>query len=83
MQSGQSGSVWKIDWDVKDRWSNSVMGWCSSADPMQAVNIKFHTKEQAISFAERQGFSWEVQEPKMVKWTKKTYADNYAVRIYR
>jgi len=79
MQSGQSGKQWKMDWDVVDRWSNPVMGWASSADPMQALSIKFQTKDQAILFAERNGYDWTVQEPKQEKWTKKTYADNYTV----
>lgn len=77
MQSGQSGKSWKIDWDITDRWSNPVMGWASSADAMQALNVKFETKDQAVLFAERQGYDWKVQEPKEEKWTKKTYADNY------
>ena len=82
MQSGMLENTWKIDWDILDKWENPVMGWTSSADPMQALNIKFQTKEQAILFAERQGYTGEVQEPKEPRWTKKTYADNYTVRVF-
>ncbi|KAJ3300085.1 hypothetical protein HK104_004807 [Borealophlyctis nickersoniae] len=78
MQSGTAGSKeWKIDFDVQERWENKLMGWASSADAMQGVNIRFKTKEDAILFAERQGYDYWVEEPKREKERIKTYADNF------
>jgi len=53
------------------------MGWASSADTQQALTMKFASKEDAIHFAERQGWNYYVQEPKETKFRKKVYADNY------
>jgi NADH dehydrogenase (ubiquinone) Fe-S protein 4 len=54
-------------------------GSFGSADPCQALNMKFKTKEDAIQFVEQQGYAYIVQEPNLPKWTKKVYADNYLV----
>ncbi|KAI8647538.1 hypothetical protein BD408DRAFT_408104 [Parasitella parasitica] len=42
-----------------------------------AVTMKFFTKEDAINFAEKQGWQYYVQEPKQSKFVKKAYGDNY------
>ncbi|KAJ3228533.1 hypothetical protein HDU81_006132 [Chytriomyces hyalinus] len=77
----QNGSArfnhWKIDFDTQDRWENSLMGWASSADPVQALSIKFLTKEDAILFAERQGYDYWVDLPKEAAFKPKLYADNF------
>jgi len=53
------------------------MGWQSSADFMQGHQIEFKTKEEAISFAEKQGYEYFVQEPNKRKFTPKAYANNF------
>jgi len=71
---------WKIDWDTlpgAGRWENSLLGWASSGDYMQGTHIKFKTKEDAIRFADKQGWSWFLQEPHHVKFTPKAYANNF------
>ncbi|KAM9889263.1 hypothetical protein OXX79_012268 [Metschnikowia pulcherrima] len=40
--------------------------------------MKFDTKESAIRFAEGQGWSFYVQEPKVRHFRKKEYAMNFA-----
>ncbi|KAI9492914.1 ETC complex I subunit conserved region-domain-containing protein [Zychaea mexicana] len=80
-QSGKFGTRhWRIDFDILpegNRWENPLIGWASSADYQQGLSIKFSTKDDAIAFAERQGWNYYVQEPKKVKFAKKSYADNY------
>ena len=60
-QSGKNNTrTWRIDFDILEdgnRWDNPLMGWASSADYQQALQIKFYSKEAAIQFAERQGKS--------------------------
>lgn len=53
------------------------MGWASSADYMQGTHVKFNSKEDAIRFADKQGWSWFVQEPHHVKFTPKSYSNNF------
>lgn len=58
-QSGKQGAkLWKIDFDILPdgaRWENPLIGWASSSDYQQALTMKFAEKDQAISFAEKQG----------------------------
>ncbi|KAM3578552.1 ndufs4 NADH dehydrogenase Fe-S protein subunit [Umbelopsis sp. WA50703] len=80
-QSGKQGAkLWKIDFDILPdgaRWENPLMGWASSSDYQQSLTMKFGHKEDAIAFAEKQGWNYYVQEPKEIKFVKKSYADNF------
>lgn len=80
-QSGDwHGHHWRMDWDILSkghRWENPLMGWQSSADFMQGTHINFKTKEDAIRFAEKQGYEFFVQEPNERKITPKAYANNF------
>ncbi|KAI0974582.1 putative NADH-ubiquinone oxidoreductase 18 kDa subunit [Xylaria arbuscula] len=80
-QSGTWGAHhWRMDWDVLakgHRWENPLMGWQSSGDFMQGTRIEFKTKEDAIRFAEKQGYEYFVQEPKARTFTPKAYANNF------
>jgi NADH dehydrogenase (ubiquinone) Fe-S protein 4 len=63
------------------------MGWTSTADPLEYVaraSLAFHTKEDAISFAKKHGWQFEVDEPHERK-TKRTvynnaYSDNFSTK---
>ncbi|PHH78148.1 hypothetical protein CDD80_7322 [Ophiocordyceps camponoti-rufipedis] len=80
-QSGDfRGHHWRMDWDilaVGHRWENELMGWQSSGDFMQGTHLNFETKEDAISFADKQGYEYFVQEPNSRKFTPKAYANNF------
>ncbi|KAL2137219.1 hypothetical protein VTI74DRAFT_6430 [Chaetomium olivicolor] len=80
-QSGEAkSSRWRMDWDVLGkghRWENPLMGWQSSADFMQGTHLSFRSKEDAIAFAEKQGYEYFVQEPNERKFTPKAYANNF------
>ncbi|KAI1373244.1 ETC complex I subunit conserved region-domain-containing protein [Hypoxylon crocopeplum] len=80
-QSGNWGSHhWRMDWDVLakgHRWENPLMGWQSSGDFMQGTKLEFKSKEDAIAFAEKQGYEYFVQEPNERAFTPKAYANNF------
>ncbi|BDD55763.1 NADH:ubiquinone oxidoreductase 21kD subunit [Monascus purpureus] len=80
-QSGTwHGHHWRMDWDILERghrWENPLMGWQSSADGMQGTHLNFKSKEDAIAFAERQGYEYFVQEPNERKFVPKAYANNF------
>jgi NADH dehydrogenase (ubiquinone) Fe-S protein 4 len=80
-QSGDwHGHHWRMDWDILSkghRWENPLMGWQSSADFMQGTHINFKTKEDAVRFAEKQGYEYFVQEPNSRKIVPKAYANNF------
>ncbi|PNY23516.1 NADH-ubiquinone oxidoreductase 21 kDa subunit, mitochondrial [Tolypocladium capitatum] len=80
-QSGHfRGHDWRLDWDILPkghRWENQLMGWQSSGDSMQGTHLNFKTKEDAIHFAEKQGYEYFLQEPNSRKFTPKAYANNF------
>ncbi|KAI0395781.1 putative NADH-ubiquinone oxidoreductase 18 kDa subunit [Xylariaceae sp. FL0594] len=80
-QSGTWGSKkWRMDWDVLakgHRWENPLMGWQASSDFMQGTKLEFQTKEDAIRFAEKQGYEYFVQEPNERAFAPKAYANNF------
>ncbi|KAI1765361.1 ETC complex I subunit conserved region-domain-containing protein [Hypoxylon sp. FL1150] len=80
-QSGNWGSHhWRMDWDVLargHRWENPLMGWQSSGDFMQGTKLEFKSKEDAIAFAEKQGYEYFVQEPNERNFSPKAYANNF------
>ncbi|EMR63718.1 NADH:ubiquinone oxidoreductase 21kD subunit [Eutypa lata] len=80
-QSGSWGAHhWRVDWDVLGkghRWENPLMGWQSSGDFMQGTKLEFKSKEDAIAFAEKQGYEYFVQEPTKRAFAPKAYANNF------
>jgi NADH dehydrogenase (ubiquinone) Fe-S protein 4 len=81
-QSGDwHGPSWLMDWDPLakgHRWENPLMGWQSSADFMQGERIHFKSKEDAIAFANKQGYEYFVQEPNERRFVPKAYANNFS-----
>lgn len=84
MQSGKNANLkWRIDFDgleKGDRWENPLMGWQSTADAMAPVRLDFTTKEDAIHFAEKQGWNHFVQEPQFRTIKPKSYKNNFVYR---
>jgi len=81
MQSGGAkGERWRIDWDILQgggRWENPLMGWASSADYMQGTRVTFRSKEDAIHFAEKQGWDYYVQPAPFKRIPPKNYSENF------
>ncbi|KAI4108177.1 MAG: hypothetical protein L6R37_001217 [Teloschistes peruensis] len=80
-QSGDwHGHHWRMDWDILQkghRWENPLMGWQSSADFLQGTHLNFRSKEDAIQFAQKQGYEYFVQEPNERRIVPKAYANNF------
>lgn len=53
------------------------MGWQSSADFLQGTHLNFKSKEDAIHFAQKQGYEYFVQEPNERRIVPKAYANNF------
>ena len=80
MQSGQAKTNdWVLDYEPEEpRVVESLMGWTSSGDMKSQVQLQFATKEEAVSYAERHGIAYQVQEPKPAQRRGLSYADNFA-----
>ena len=68
---------WVLEFETKDPSINPLMGWETSTDTLEEVNLKFPTKEKAIEYAEKNNISYKVIEPKKKEFVIKSYADNF------
>mmetsp|Transcript_9538 Transcript_9538/g.24243 ORF Transcript_9538/g.24243 Transcript_9538/m.24243 type:complete len:304 (+) Transcript_9538:293-1204(+) len=65
MTSGSGKTLaWVLFFPNLARWTNQLTGWTSSADPMTTVELSFDSKEDAIAFADKKGFSYRVKDKK-------------------
>ncbi|XP_055055905.1 NADH dehydrogenase [ubiquinone] iron-sulfur protein 4, mitochondrial [Misgurnus anguillicaudatus] len=79
MQSGiKNTQKWKMDFDTRERWENPMMGWASTADPLSNMVLMFSTKEDAIAFAEKNGWSYDITEKRDKKPRVKSYGANFS-----
>ena len=56
------------------------MGWTGSADTRRQLNLRFDTLEEAIAYADRQGYTYSVQVPHRLKRRPKSYSENFRYR---
>jgi len=82
MQSGRAKThTWMIEFEPTGGIHNDpLMGWPGSVGTDAQVKIKFATKEEALAYAERQGWTASVQEPAERVFKPKSYADNFSYR---
>ncbi|XP_076443594.1 NADH dehydrogenase [ubiquinone] iron-sulfur protein 4, mitochondrial-like [Babylonia areolata] len=79
MQSGTYGMRrWKIEFDVRERWENPLMGWTSTGDPLSNMEVTFASKEDAMAFCEKNGWQFFIEEPKQTSFKKKSYGANFS-----
>ena len=78
MQSGLGKQKkWILEFETKDSQINPLMGWESSTDTLNSINLNFPTKEKAIEYAKNNGISFKVIEPNSKEFIIKSYADNF------
>jgi ETC complex I subunit conserved region len=80
MQSGRAGTQqWVLEFEPESRPGiDPLMGWTSSANTRAQVQIRFETPEEAVAYAQRQGYAYSVEQPKQRGAVRpKAYADNF------
>jgi len=79
MQSGRGNTrKWIIEFEPAEaKQTDGLMGWTGSGDMRGQVCLRFNAKEQAMSFAERNGISYRLLETKPRRPRPKNYADNF------
>lgn len=75
---------WKIffyeDGSYADKWTNSLMGWTSNADPYQsAPPLTFDNAADAVYFAKKRGWNFVVKQPitRVMRDDDAQYQDNF------
>ena len=81
---GQSGpnrahgsNKWTMEFVHEDKFIDNTMGWASSPDTMHEVKMSFDSQEEAVRFAEKNHYNFEIVASVESKLIKKSYADNF------
>src|SRR5262245_14329892 len=79
MQSGRAGTQqWVLEFEPESRpGMDPLMGWTSSANTRAQVRMNFDTLEEAVAYAQRQGYAYSVAQPQQRGVRPKAYADNF------
>ena len=79
MQSGTAKTkAWVLEYEPEQpRVIEPLMGWTSSGDMKQQLNLRFDTKEEAIAYCERHSIPYQVSEAKEPARRVIAYADNF------
>jgi hypothetical protein len=81
MQSGKARTkMWLLEYEPQSRRGiDPLMGWTSSADMLQQVQLEFDSREEAIAYATRNDIPYQVFEPHRPDQKSKSYSDNFRV----
>jgi hypothetical protein len=79
MQSGKARTkLWLLEYEQeRAREVDPLMGWTSSSDMRQQVQLEFDTSDEAIAYATRHGIAYDLFEPHKPAPKSKSYADNF------
>ena len=79
MQSGRGqGDLWVLEYEPEvPREIDPLMGWTSSRDMKQQLQLSFDSKDEAVAYAERNGIPYRLAEPKPRQPVRKSYSDNF------
>lgn len=79
MQSGRAKTgQWVLEYERKSaRRPEPLMGWSSSADTDNQVQLQFPTQEEAVSYAEEKGWQYDVRQGNQKRIRPRNYGDNF------
>jgi NADH dehydrogenase ubiquinone Fe-S protein 4 len=79
MQSGRAMThKWVVEFEPDaPRQVEPLMGWISGRDTRSQVHLRFATREEALAYAARNGFTVALEEPHQTRFKAKSYADNF------
>jgi hypothetical protein len=78
-QSGIArAKLWVLEFEPgAPRQIDPLMGWTSSGDMMSQVRLNFATKEEAIAYAQKNGWSYRIEDAKPAPRKILSYSDNF------
>ncbi len=79
MQSGKARTKqWVLEYEPeRAREIDPLMGWTSSSDMRQQVQLEFETREEAVAYAAKHEIPYDIFEPHRPVPKAKSYADNF------
>lgn len=77
--SSGATKAWRLSWKTEERWTNPLMGWTSTGDPLGNAELKFETADAARFFAAKQGWACEVAAgaERDKRYGTNTYSHNF------
>jgi len=78
-QSGKAGTGrWLLEFERHQaQRPDPLTGWNGSGDTRTQVRLSFKTKDEAIAYAEKQGFDYQIVPAAPVSLKIQAYADNF------
>jgi hypothetical protein len=78
-QSGRAKTKkWLLEYVLETKRSpEALMGWVASGDTLNQVKIGFDSEEEAIAFATKKGWKFDIVEPQSRQLKGRTYLDNF------
>ena len=82
MQSGTAKTKeWLLEYEPeKPREVEPLMGWTSSGDMRQQLQLHFDSAEDAVIYCKRHGIAYQVFEAKTPARRIMSYSDNFAFK---
>ena len=79
MQSGRAGTDhWVLEFEpASPRRPDPLMGWIGSTDTQAQVKLTFETRDEAVSFADKNGVAYDLELTQQRRVKPKAYADNF------
>jgi hypothetical protein len=79
MQSGNANTrQWVLEFEPDAaKTHDPLTGWISSADTKGQVQLRFESQDEAVAYARRQSYEYNLVEPKTHTIRPKSYADNF------
>jgi hypothetical protein len=79
MQSGRGkAGRWALEFEQTGRRGpEPLMGWTRAEGTAGQVVMRFETREDAVSYAERAGLDYTLQSPRARKLRPRNYSDNF------
>ena len=79
MQSGRSKyNKWVLKFsDKKNQLKDTMMGWNGGSSTVSQIELKFSSKDEAVSYAKKNSIDYEILETSERKVINKSYADNF------
>lgn len=69
---------WVLEYETPSpRRPESLMGWTASKDTLNQVRLKFSSKEDAVDYAKKQGWSYILSGRHEKKIRPRNYSDNF------
>ena len=79
MQSGRGRTrYWIVEFEPGAQLRNdSLMGWAGQGDTRNQLRMRFDSREEAVSYCEKEGLEYQLLEPKKRSVKRKSYSDNF------